>query len=245
MSFLSSRDSWSHSLAIHSLHGVQGLVDSLAELPLLEALHLQFHNPMEKFNVPLERLSSLRQLTIQGDDLDVDLFHDFIRKLCEMHRGSHSFTHLALEHPSTENLNVGSCLLHEIVQDIPKGWPLKLQHIHVANWNLKLDSVTLPHLIYLSSLDVSTTFCQESLRELWMQLNAASIHLEHIAVEEIMEALINYLQSYSGLKRMQIWGRSDVRSVPAVDPKMEEISAVHSTVSHFPCTRIHSSVWRR
>jgi hypothetical protein len=48
---------------------------------------------------------------------------------------------------------------------------------------------------------------QGAVPEIWDQLNAASIHLEDIVTRDVQPQLVNYLKSYSGLKRFELRSR--------------------------------------
>jgi hypothetical protein len=192
------------------------LIDGLAEVPHFERLHLHFYftnpdklQPMEL--IPLRRFPALRQLSIQGTSTLISLFDDFIQQLRNMHHTTPSLTRLELAismigydkaHADPRDY------LHEIVQDVPKRSPLKLQILRVDGWNLKLDSTTLPHLKFLTSLHICQMQKQRDVPELWDRLNEARIHLEDIATQDASPQLVNYLKSYSGLKRFELRSRN-------------------------------------
>lgn len=200
---------------MHTTEGMYSLIDGLAEVPHLERLYLHFYftNP-DKLQltglIPLRRFPALRQLSIQGNSTLIRLFDDFVQQLRHMHHTTPSFTRLELAiSMSYDTAHLYPLdYLHEIVQDVPKRSPLKLQILRVDGWNLKLDSTTLPHLKFLTSLHICQMQKQCDVPEVWDRLNGARIHLEDIVTQDTSPQLVNYLKSYSGLKRFELRGKN-------------------------------------
>jgi len=203
-----------HSWVVHTTEGIYPLIDGLAEVPHFERLHLHFSfinsdKPQMTTLIPLRRFPALRQLSIEGTSAVITLFDDFIQQLRNMHHATPSFTRLEL---AIRLVSYGDAhtdpgdYLHEIVRDVSKGSPLKLQILRVDGWNLKLDSTTLPHLKFLSSLDICQMQRQMDVPEIWDRLCGARIHLQDIATRDASPQLVNYLKSYSGLKRFELRG---------------------------------------
>ncbi|KAF8953192.1 hypothetical protein BDZ97DRAFT_1929887 [Flammula alnicola] len=83
---------------------------------------------------------------------------DLITQIRTMVKDGGVLTHFGFTLPSGVVGIPNKCLLHEIVQEVPRTSPLKLCHLRVEGYSLKIDSITLPHLRVLSSLDVSQQF---------------------------------------------------------------------------------------
>jgi hypothetical protein len=202
-----------HSWGVHTTDGIYPLIDGLAEVPHFERLHLHFSlTNSDKLQptrlIPLRRFPALRQLSIDGTCTLITLFDDFIQQLCTMQHATPSFIRLELAIRFISYDTKPRDYLHEIVQDLPKESPLKLQILRVSGWNLKLDSTTLPHLKFLSSLDICQMQKRADVPEVWDRLYGAGIHLEDIATQDASPQLVNYLKSYSGLKRFELRGGS-------------------------------------
>lgn len=202
---------------MHTTEGIYPLIDGLAEVPHFERLHLYFSltnadklQPVTSL-IPIRRFPALRQLSIEGTSPLLTLFDDFIQQLRNMQHATPSFTRLelAIHLISYDKSHTNPReYLHEIVQDVPKESPLKLRILRVSGWNLKLDSTTLPHLKFLSSLDICQMQKRSDVPEVWDRLYGAGIHLEDIATQDASPQLVNYLKSYSGLKRFELRGGS-------------------------------------
>lgn len=202
------------SWAVHTTEGIYSIIDGLAEVPNIERLHLHFnHTSPDKHQlagiIPLRRFPALRQLSIEAISAPISFADNYIQQLRNLHHTTPSFTRLELAIPfigfdPREQAESPRNYLHEIVQDVPKGTPFKLQILRVNGWTLKLDSTTLPHLKFLTSLDICQMRGPSSIPEIWDRLNEARIHLEDVATRDVGPQLVNYLKSYSGLKRFEL-----------------------------------------
>jgi len=199
---------------VHTTEGMYSIIDGLAEVPNIEKLHLHFNlpnpdKPQLAGIIPLRRFPALRQLSIEAISAPRSLTDNYIQQLRNLHHTTPSFTQLELAIPfmnfnPQEQAESPRNYLHEIVQDVPKGTPFKLQILRVDGWTLKLDSTTLPHLKFLTSLDICQMLGSSSIPEVWDRLSEARIHLEDVATRDVGPQLVNYLKSYSGLKRLEL-----------------------------------------
>lgn len=101
--------------------------------------------------------------------------------------------------------------LHDVFGRVPtNNDPLKLTHLSLFGFSpLQLDSVTLPHLKYLTSLVVRHhgRFSNLSLRLLdgvWKTLGKEAIYLKELQIDNLTMEALTYLGSYSGLERLHV-----------------------------------------
>ncbi|KJA16624.1 hypothetical protein HYPSUDRAFT_47244 [Hypholoma sublateritium FD-334 SS-4] len=118
--------------------------------------------------------------------------------------------------------------LHELFKYYPRSEPpLRLRHLGLKVCLVRLDEFTLSHLRQLTSLELTSIedpytrqrYIQEdeyqdgtllseqkkygsSLDEVWSILRDAEVHLEEITVDVVVPALLDYLHSYSGVKKL-------------------------------------------
>ena len=99
-------------------------------------------------------------------------------------------------------------VLHQIVRDMPPESHLELQHLRLNGYCLRFDSVTVPHLRKLTSLDISNTFSSMGIgaQKFWEDLTLATIFIKDLVVDEVNEPLLNYLRSYAGLENLTVVG---------------------------------------
>jgi len=120
--------------------------------------------------------------------------------------------------------------LHQIFKYYPQSSPpLQLRRLSLKNSLVKLDDVTLPHLQNLTSLSLvniddpykkrsrwgtpeppNPQRVQEqkkygsSLDDIWKTLKFSKIHLEDLTLDVVVPSFLDYLASYSGLKKLQL-----------------------------------------
>ncbi|KAF8959968.1 hypothetical protein BDZ97DRAFT_1761114 [Flammula alnicola] len=218
---------------LYTFDAMYSVIDGLVELPHIEELHLEFSNLPVQWQVsdtmPIRRFGNLRCINISGSHLSSILAMDLIIQIRTMVKDGGVLTHFGFTLPSGIVGIPNKCLLHEIVQEVPRTSPLKLCHLRVEGYSLKIDSVTLPHLRVLSSLDVSRMPNEETgiQRQLWTGLRAASIQLRDIVIGGINEQLLQYLKSYPGLEQFAAhgeWRGMQKGSDQADPPNLEALS---------------------
>jgi hypothetical protein len=100
---------------------------------------------------------------------------------------------------------------------------LRLRHLSLKNWLIRLDDVTLPHLAHLTSLELIQIIDPDrpyqpnseaispvmqrygsSTEEVWKTLGSSGIHLKELRVDAVTPSFLEFLSSCSGLKRLRI-----------------------------------------
>lgn len=125
--------------------------------------------------------------------------------------------------------------LHNVMKDANdlQGSPLNLTSLALTGFYIRLDAATLPHLQNLRSLTIAgfedpenlsnrrrldgsesddeslpvidTSPYAASFPDLWRALKMAGIELSHLNVHHMSNALIEYIESYSGLQDLKIY----------------------------------------
>ncbi|KAF8160012.1 hypothetical protein B0H34DRAFT_705799 [Crassisporium funariophilum] len=202
------------------------VMDSLASLPSLEQLRISLGGGSAS-SLRLEQLTNLRKISITG--LCPDYRVDVIPGLRTLISNSPQLTHLDVDSGSYR-ADSETSTLHDLLDAVPVNSPLSLTHLSLRSWCVRLDSRTLPHLRTLESLTLYNTldtrnqlfgslddlatdeliertkdYCSTN-DEVWDTLRREEIYLAEIATDEVCEALLDYLASYSGLKKFSLSG---------------------------------------
>jgi hypothetical protein len=126
-------------------------------------------------------------------------------------------------------IDPGSSLHSLFLSYPPSTPPLRLRHLGLRHMFVKLDDITLPHLQHLKSLDLSHmleprhhSFLQEDSTEspstiaageyavgshidhIWDVLAKSHIHLEEITLTNVTPAFLDYIERYSGLRKISL-----------------------------------------
>ena len=193
------------------------VMNAVKTLPLLESLELIVGN----FNSAGLQLQSLRNLqSIKISAPDNDYFINIIEPL----------SRLIAKSPNLHTFHLGSTYspaasFHHLLRNCPPNLVLPLKHLGLQGVSLKLDSITLPHLHRLTSLtlhDYKTSkstldgaFVDKAERlhpdAIWAILKTTNVHLNGIDVNHISTTLLDYISSYSGLKKLRL-ARIDLRT---------------------------------
>jgi hypothetical protein len=199
------------------------VMDSLASLPGLEEIRISLvagsASPLK-----LSQLKNMRKVRITGF-----CRQGMIPGLRTLISNSPRLTHLDLDGDSYL-ANSETSTLHEIFDASPPNSPLALTHLNLRSWCVRLDSKTLlPHLGMLESLtihcnidtrqdasleeldDIGRDELSERTRdycstndEIWDILRREQIYLLEVSTDEVSQALLDYLASYSGLKKLTL-----------------------------------------
>lgn len=121
--------------------------------------------------------------------------------------------------------------LHQVFKYYPTNAPpLRLRDLQMHRCRFRLDHITMPHLRHLTSLDLmgveelntparqsdnnsgtnSPSVLQEedsfgsSLEDVWIAFRLAGVQLENIDIDMVPNSFLDYLSSYSGLKKLYI-----------------------------------------
>lgn len=191
------------------------------DLPLLEEIHFEFSTlPLlwqTSDMINLRRFANVHSVSFRGRNLSAPLAASFIQQLRRINSYKQTLKSLELDFTDivegnlleNEKIYPRYCILHEIVKDTPDATPLRLKHLRVHGWNFRLDSATLPHLRYLSSLNIASMrdTGPDEQAHVWHGMIKASIQLQKITTGVISEPLIDYLVSYTGLLELKIASR--------------------------------------
>ena len=102
--------------------------------------------------------------------------------------------------------------LHDVLNKVPEGHPLKLTHLALNRTSIYVDSSTLPHLRSLISLDLRNLPASLNLIDkeraystsnICAILKQEGIYLKHVYVSDI--GVFDYLCSYSGLETLDLF----------------------------------------
>lgn len=109
--------------------------------------------------------------------------------------------------------------LHDLLSKVPQSSPLRLTHLSLHWMHARVDSVTLPHLRSLVSLNLYHIHAppstdDESIDHMWKRpstipdfyaaLNREKIHLKQVLINEIVtDVILDYLGSYSGIEALE------------------------------------------
>ncbi|KAF8886378.1 hypothetical protein BD779DRAFT_627981 [Infundibulicybe gibba] len=183
----------------------------LGTLPALDTLHLM--EVLAQPKLRLDRISNLTKLTVRNDP------HV---PIAEIIANSPRLTHLDLL-PSNWRVAGYTATLHSTLKKVPRGRPLRLEHLRIGDSCVRLDHETLPHLRHLRSLElkymlyipvnerqtyrlrkgVLSTLDRfgSSPTELWGIVGREGIPLEAV-VAPADDGVIDYLASVTGIKKI-------------------------------------------
>lgn len=123
---------------------------------------------------------------------------------------------------------IGKASLHELFKHYPSNAPpLCIHSLAITYFLVRLDEVTLPHLRHLTSLDIDDMIDPteppepwrsplpldaimhqnrygSSHEEVWTMVFQAGLQLEEISTHRVCPAFLDYLGSYSGLKKLRL-----------------------------------------
>lgn len=201
------------------------VVQALSSLPNL--CYVNFSVTYCKVPLPFDLFSNLREISLVGT---CEPYHDdTLDNLAKLVAKTPSLNSIDITSNWRCNQPMNKAQsLHELFKYYPRSEPpLRLRHLGLKVCLVRLDEFTLPHLRQLVSLELTSiedpytrqryikedeyedgTLLSEqkqfgsSLDEVWKTLRDAEIHLEEITVDVIVPALLDYLHSYSGLKKL-------------------------------------------
>ena len=99
---------------------------------------------------------------------------------------------------------------------------LKITHLTLKGLFVKLDATVLPHLrsvISLTTEGVHSPQDQVS-GNIWSVLRLEKIHLQEIVTDDVQLALIEYLASFSGLRRLRLTEAPSYCTLPQVSDEL-------------------------
>ena len=185
-------------------------MNAVKTLPLLESLELIVGN-VNMADLGLQSLRNLQSIKISAPNNNY--FMNMIEPL----------SLLIAKSPNLHTLHVGrtygpAASFHHLLRNCPPNLVLPLKHLGLQGISLKLDSITLAHLHRLTSLTLHNYKTSESNPdgvyvdkaesshpdEIWAILKTTNVHLNGIDVNHISTTLLDYISSYSGLKKLRL-----------------------------------------
>jgi hypothetical protein len=165
--------------------------------------------------IQLDLLSGLKKFSLSG----IYLSRDFTSSVAGLVAKSPQLVHLEvkLAHYAVSQETIST--LHDVLSKVPVDHPLQLTHLALNRTGICIDSVTLPHLRSLISLDLrnlpssSNIYANHTRERLeWAYSTSTSdtcgilkqegIHLKYVAVSDV--GVFDYLCSYSGLETLDL-----------------------------------------
>jgi len=184
-------------------------MNAVKTLPLLESLELIVKSS-DTADLQLQSLHNLQSIKVSSPGYE---FRDIIEPL----------SLLIAKSPNLHTLHVGPAYrpagsFHHLLRNCPPNLVLPLKHLGLQGFSLKLDSITLPHLHRLTSLTLHNVTTSESdpdgtyvcktesshPDEIWAILKTTDVRLDGIDVNHISTSLLDYISSYSGLKKLRL-----------------------------------------
>ncbi|EDQ99658.1 uncharacterized protein LACBIDRAFT_334796 [Laccaria bicolor S238N-H82] len=189
------------------------VVDAMKTLPSLKSLELVLEDVVA--GLQLDSLRNLESIKIFGPS------HYCFRDIME------PLTLLIANSPNLHTIHVGptysygdgpATTLHRLVKFCPSDRVLPLKDLGLRSLFVKLDNITVPHLRHLTSLTLLNVRTAKSDSdalsidngeishpdEIWVTLKAINVHLNETDVDDSCAAFLDYISSYSGLKRLRL-----------------------------------------
>lgn len=191
------------------------VIDALTGLPHLQGFRLTLHGDPFPL-LQLDRLSGLKRISLSGNCTDYR--SHIICGLAEAIAKSPQLTHLEVD-TKMYDASPETPTLHDLLSKVPQSSPLRLTHLSLHWMHARVDSVTLPHLRSLVSLNLYHIHAppstdDESIDHMWKRpstipdfyaaLNREKIHLKQVLINEIVtDVILDYLGSYSGIEALE------------------------------------------
>ena len=206
---------------------LKDVMDALKTLPNLRVLLL--HTTDCNFPFPLQDLSGIQEISIRGRSEKCNA--EILENVAKLVARSPRITLIDINSCSSYYAAADkSQSLHQIFKHYPQDFPpLRLRHLSLRDCFVKLDDVTLPHLQHLTSLSLMniedpynrmsrwgtepSTNLQlskekqtygSSIGDIWKALKISRIYLEELTLNIVVPSLLEYLASYSGLKKLRL-----------------------------------------
>jgi len=199
------------------------VLDALASLPVLEDLHLSVWSPPDS-PVQFQRLSNLKKFTLTSDSSNRTTIIRTVAGLVGCNQPE--LTSLTIVDDGYHD-NGYAPTLQDFFAETSSSVCLKITHLNLSGLFVKLDASALRHLRSLISLTIMDMFSPydetteyqgpELLAEkIWSTLRSEKIHLQELVTDEAQPALVEYLTSFSGLRRLRLTWTSSYRTPPEV-----------------------------
>ncbi|EDQ99703.1 uncharacterized protein LACBIDRAFT_316191 [Laccaria bicolor S238N-H82] len=184
----------------------KAVMNAVKTLPLLESLELIIESS-DAADLQLQCLRNLQSIKISVRR------NDYFMKIIE------PLSLLVAKSPNLHTLHLGpthrpAASLHHLLMNCPPNLVLPLKHLGLQGFSLKLDSITIPHLHRLTSLTLHhyTEFDPDLHPDgIWAMLKTTDVRLNGIDVTRVSTTLLDYISSYSGLKKLCL-ARMDIET---------------------------------
>lgn len=205
--------------------------------------HLQRLDAMLAYSrvpLPLQDMHNLREITLSEGNtpsnniINCQTFENLATLIAQSPPGQ--ITRIQASHGYYDTVRCDpKPNLHELLnQSSDDKPPLRLRHLGITNAFVKLDERIIPHLMHLTSLDLSNVIqprrhaklrrgryrgppqvidpavyknqrtVGSTVDEIWGQLSQLGIWIEHITLSDVGPAFLEYLTCYSGLKSLSL-----------------------------------------
>jgi hypothetical protein len=199
------------------------VLDALASLPVLEALHLSDWSPPDS-PVQFQQLSNLKKITLTSDSYDRTTIIRTVARLIACNQPG--LTSLTIVDDG-DHVDGYKPTLQDYLAETSSIVCLKITHLNLSGLVAKFDASALRHLKSLVSLTIVDIFSpydetteyqgSESLvPEIWSTLRLEKIHLQELITDDAQPALVEYLKSFSGLRRLRLIRTSSESTPPWV-----------------------------
>jgi len=207
--------------------------DALASLPFLNDLYLHCWSAPDP-SLQLRWLPHLENLTLTCASWLGD-YHNHstiipIAKLIGWSQPKLTTLSIIADHRHINDQNAPN--LNDFLSETSKSSMfLNVTHLSLKGLFVKLDATLLPHLRSLISLTTEGIFSPRdqvsgnqgagiSPGSVWSVLRSEKIHLQEIFTDDVQPALIEYLTSFSGVRRLRLIRASSYCTLPLVSDQL-------------------------
>ncbi|KAF8152268.1 hypothetical protein B0H34DRAFT_810264 [Crassisporium funariophilum] len=207
------------------------VMEALKTLPNLQSLDVNLHD--SKVALRFDLLTGLRKLSISGtgDPFYEQTFDNIAKMVAKSPQLASIVIASSRSLPPCKPM-LKSQSLHQFFQYYPHDAPpLRLRRLAIlTTYLVRFDEMTMPHLMYLTSLSLlnilDTTDTRprysngededgeeikkeqrkygSSPKELWSMLTKSGVRLEEINIDDVASTFLEYLGSYSGLRKLRM-----------------------------------------
>ena len=203
------------------------VIDALASLPVLEDLRLSVWSPPD-FPVQFQRLSNLKQFTLTSNYSNRTSVIRTVAGLIGCNQPE--LTSLTIVDDGYHSTKYAPTL-QDFFAETSSSVCLKITHLNLSGLFVKFDASALRHLRSLISLTIIDIFSPDTetteyqgpellAQKVWSTLRSEKIHLQELVTDDAQPALIEYLTSFSGLRRLRLTRTSSYRTPPRVSNQL-------------------------
>ena len=205
--------------------------DALGSLPFLKDLYLHCWSVLDP-SLQLRRLPHLENLTFihapwRGTDRSAILPIARLIGWSQPKLTTLTIIHVPRDNDQTHAPNVNDYLSETSKSSVF----LNITHLSLKELSVKLDATVLPHLRSLISLTTERILSPQdqvsgnqsagfSSENIWSVLRLEKIHLQEIVTDDVQLALIEYLASFSGLRRLKLTEAPSYCTPPQVSDEL-------------------------